>query len=79
MTIDRIDAATTVADALAASDHFSRIEYIKAKRGPRAVLGFFDPTQANVRRKFAMIWAEEHGIDPATVGTRPGPYAAIRW
>lgn len=78
-TITRIDATTTIAQALATSDHHERIEYIAAKRSPRAVGGFFTPTKANVRAKFARIWAEEHGIDPATVGTRPAPYAAIRW
>lgn len=64
--IERIDSAKDLAQAFcfAGEDksgaYFGQIEYIKAKRGARAVGGFFQPTKANVRAKFAKVWNEEH-------------------
>ena len=48
------------ATGIARNAHFAAIAYIKAKRGPRAVGGFFDPTKANVSNKFATVWMEEN-------------------
>ena len=63
--IERIDAAADVAAALQATSHHARIAYLEAVK-PRSTGGFFDATAANVRRKFARVWAERHGIDPTT-------------
>lgn len=40
--------------------YWGQIAYIQAKRGARATSGFFNPTAANVRAKFAAVWAEEN-------------------
>ena len=67
--IERIDAAADVAAALQATSHHARIAYLETVK-PRSTGGFFDATAANVRAKFARVWAERHGIDPTTVGQR---------
>lgn len=70
--IEKIDNAQTLQDALRITGevtlnriekgnaHHVRIEYIKAKRGPRAVGGFFEPTAKNVTAKFSQVWLAEH-------------------
>ena len=67
--IERIDATADVAAALQATSHHARIAYLETVK-PRSTGGFFDATAANVRAKFARVWAERHGIDPIAVGQR---------
>ena len=69
-SITRIDSAKDLAQALCfAGEEFEsgyrgQIAYIQAKRGASAVGGFFNPTAANVRTKFATVWAEENPGKP---------------
>lgn len=70
--VTTIDAAKDIDEALAVtgrikpkggiipSSHSARMDYIIAKRGKRAVSGFFDPTKAKVTQKFMRVWREEH-------------------
>lgn len=63
--IARIDSAADLAQAYCfAGDTLSgsngQEEYILAKRGRRALGGFFQPTRANIRAKFATVWTAEH-------------------
>lgn len=63
--IAKIDNANNIQQALTITgdlgdSYFVRLAYIKAKRGARAVGGFFNPTIANVANKFAHIWNEDN-------------------
>lgn len=67
--IARIDNAATITEALTlvgqfGDAHYGRLDYIKAKRGHRAVGGYFNATRANVLAKFRETWAAETGRDP---------------
>lgn len=67
-----IDSATNIDEALAItgrikpqggiipSAHSARMDYIIAKRGARAVGGFFNPTKAKVTQKFITVWNDEN-------------------
>ena len=69
-SIARIDSAKDLAQASSfAGEEFEsgergQIAYIQAKRGASATGGFFNPTAANVRAKFATVWAEENPGKP---------------
>lgn len=75
--VTTIDAAKNIDEALAVtgrikpkngifpSSYSARMDYIIAKRGKRAVSGFFDPTKAKVTQKFIAVWMEEHGSNTA--------------
>ncbi|MEW6963035.1 hypothetical protein [Trueperella pyogenes] len=58
--VSKLGTVAEQATGVACNAHFAAIAYIKAKRGPRAVGGFFDPTRANVAGKFAAVWKEEN-------------------
>lgn len=73
--VAQIDAATDITEALSLTGklqrgrsgpdaHYNRLDYIKAKRGYRAVGGYFNATRANVTAKFRKVWSEETGRDP---------------
>lgn len=71
-SIARIDSAKDVAQASCfageefESGYWGQVAYIQDKRGVRATGGFFKPTAANVRAKFAKVWGEENPGKPAT-------------
>lgn len=58
--LSKLGTVAEQATGVAHNAHFAAIAYIKAKRGPRAVGGFFNPTRANVAGKFAAVWKEEN-------------------
>jgi hypothetical protein len=53
---ENITNQATARDAFNASNHFTRIDYIKEVFGYRAVGGFFDGTRAKVNKKFIEAW-----------------------
>lgn len=75
-SIARIDSAKDLAQASCfageefESGYWGQVAYIQNKRGVRATGGFFNPTAANVRAKFAKVWAEEN---PGKASDFPAP------
>lgn len=57
--IAQIDACETDREVMSATSWGERAAYIKAKRGYRALSGFFQPTHNNINAKFRKVWAEE--------------------
>lgn len=43
-----------------ANTHYVKLDYIRATLGYRAISGFFDPTQRNVKAKFVAAWLAAH-------------------
>ena len=58
--IAQIDAYSNDHEVMTATSWSERAAYIKAKRGPRALGGFFQPTHNNINAKFRKVWAEEN-------------------
>lgn len=75
-SIERIDSAKDLSQAASlageeyGNGYTGQMAYIQAKRGARATSGYFQPTERNIRAKFAKVWAEEN---PGKPGWAPVP------